>query len=77
MSGTQYINSYISNYRFVKGTAVYDPTQTTYTVPTAPLAAISGTSLLTCQSPTTISDASTNNFTITNNGATASSLSPF
>jgi len=37
---------YIANFRVVKGTAVYDPTQTTYTIPTAPLTAVSGTELL-------------------------------
>jgi hypothetical protein len=39
-------NGYISNIRTVKGTAVYDPTQTTLTVPTSPLTAITNTSLL-------------------------------
>ena len=43
---TQYCFGYLSNFRFVVGTAVYDPTQTTYTVPTAPLTAITNTSLL-------------------------------
>ena len=38
---------YISNARLVKGTAVYDPTQTTLTVPTAPFTNITNTSLLT------------------------------
>ena len=37
---------YMSNLRIVKGTAIYDPTQTTLTVPTAPLTAVSGTSAL-------------------------------
>ena len=37
---------FISSFRFVKGTAVYDPTQTTLTVPTAPLTNITNTSLL-------------------------------
>ena len=42
-----YFSGYISNARLVKGTAVYDPTLSTLTVPTSPLTAISGTSLLT------------------------------
>ena len=41
-----YFSGYISGARLVKGTAVYDPTQTTITVPTAPLTAITNTSLL-------------------------------
>lgn len=59
---------YMSNVRLVKGTAVYDPTQSTLTVPTTPLTAISGTSLLSCQSNRFI-DNSTNNFAITANGS--------
>jgi len=45
-AGFKYFNGYISNARVVAGTAVYDPTLTTLTVPTAPVTAISGTSLL-------------------------------
>lgn len=56
---------YISNCRVVKGTAVYT---SAFTPPTAPLTAISGTSLLTCQSNRFI-DNSTNNFAITVNGS--------
>jgi hypothetical protein len=58
------MNGYISNLRVVKGTAVYTAN---FTPPTAPLTAISGTSLLTCQSNRFL-DASTNNFVITRNG---------
>jgi hypothetical protein len=55
----------MSNYRMTKGTLPpgYDATATTLPVPTAPLTAISGTSLLTCQSSTFI-DNSTNAFSI-------------
>jgi len=59
----RYFFGAISNARYVN-TAIYDPTQTTINIPTAPLTAISGTQLLTCQSSTLI-DNSTNNFTLT------------
>jgi len=69
-----YVNGYISNVRVVKGTAVYT---STFTPPTAPLTAISGTSLLTCQS-NRFRDASSNAFAITVNGDTkVSRFSPF
>jgi hypothetical protein len=45
-SDQEYSKAYISNVRLVKGSAVYDPTQTTLTVPTSPLTAITNTSLL-------------------------------
>ena len=41
--------SYISNFRVVDGTDVYGYTNTTYTVPTAPLTAIPNTVILTLQ----------------------------
>jgi hypothetical protein len=63
-NGTIIINGYLSNLRVVKGTAVYT---SAFTSPTSPLTAISGTSLLTCESNRFI-DNSTNNFTITVNG---------
>jgi hypothetical protein len=66
---------YLSNVRFVKGTAVYSGS--TYTVPTAPLTAITNTSLLTCQSNRFI-DNSTNAFAITRNGdVSVQAFSPF
>ena len=70
---------YISNVRLVKGTAVYSPSSTTLTVPTAPLTAISGTSiLLTTVSPDGYLDSSTNSFTPTLTGTpTWNQSSPF
>jgi hypothetical protein len=70
----EFFNGYMSNYRLIKGTAIYT---TTFTPPTAPLTAVAGTSLLTCQS-NTFKDNSTNNFTITKNGdAVIKSQNPF
>jgi hypothetical protein len=62
---------YISNLRIVKGTGFYTAS---FTPPTAPLTAITNTSLLACQSNRFI-DNSTNNFTLTRNGDV--SISPF
>jgi hypothetical protein len=71
----QYFNGYLSNVRLVKGTAVYT---STFTPSTTPLTAISGTSLLTCQSASTVADASSNAATITKVGtADANELAPF
>jgi hypothetical protein len=70
----QELNGYISNLRVLKGTAQYTGS---YTIPTAPLTAITNTSLLTCQS-NRFRDASTNNFTITRNGdVSVQRFSPF
>ena len=65
---------YISNIRIVKGTAVYT---SNFTPSTTPLTAISGTSLLTCQS-NRFADSSTNAFAITVNGSpSVQAFSPF
>jgi hypothetical protein len=68
---TWYFNGYISNVRVVKGTAVYT---SNFTPPTAPLTAVTNTSLLTCQSGR-FADASTNNYTVTRTGDV--SIQPF
>jgi hypothetical protein len=73
-NGVEYINGYISNFRIVKGTAVYT---SAFTPSTTPLTAIANTSLLTCQSNRFI-DNSTNNLTITRNGdVSVQRFSPF
>ena len=67
-------NAYVSNVRYVKGTALYT---TTFTPSTEPLTAVTGTSLLTCQSPNII-DNSANALAVTAAGATSTQkFSPF
>jgi hypothetical protein len=66
---------YASNVRFIKGTGIYSGA--TITVPTAPLTAVTNTSLLTCQS-TYFKDNSANNFTLTASGTpSVQRFSPF
>ena len=73
-TGQPYYPGRLSNFRIVKGTAVYTAN---FAPPTEPLTAITNTSLLTLQNATIV-DNSTNVFTITNNGAMVTSVqSPF
>jgi uncharacterized protein YneR len=46
-NGNENVNGAISNFRWIKGTAVYT---SAFTTPTAPLTAVTNTKLLTCQS---------------------------
>jgi hypothetical protein len=74
IGGGEAYTGYISNLRFLKGTALYT---TTFTPPTSPLTNITNTSLLTCQSNRFV-DNSTNNFTLTPNGTpSVQAFSPF
>lgn len=66
-STTEVMQGFLSNLRIVSGTAAYT---SNFTPSTTPLTAVSGTSLLTCQS-NRFTDNSTNAFTITVNGNTA------
>jgi hypothetical protein len=68
--GIQFVNGSISNLRIIKGTALYTAA---FTVPTAPLTAITNTSLLTCQTIPP-ADASTNNFAVTSVGGVGLSI---
>ena len=73
-SAVNYFPGHISNFRIVKGTAVYT---SSFIPQTSPLTAISGTSLLTLQD-NRIKDNSGNNLTITASGSPAAySRSPF
>ena len=79
----QHVTGYMSNVRLIVGSTPYDPTQTTLTVPTAPLAATANTQLLTLQNRQphnnhSFQDSSTYNWLITRNGnPTQGSFSPF
>ena len=76
VSGYGYFSGTMSNIRIVKGTSLYGVTNS-FTPSTTPLTAISGTSLLTCQSNRHL-DNSTNAYTVTAAGApTVLATSPF
>jgi hypothetical protein len=71
---TLMLNGQMSNLRIVKGTALYTDT---FVVPTGPLTAVSGTSLLTLQDSTVIDKGTANAgspFTITNIGTVTTAL---
>ena len=79
-TASNFYTGYITDFRMVKGTAVYT---TAFTPPTAPLTAVANTQLLTCQGDQPVNnnvfiDNSTNNFLITRNGnTTQGTFSPY
>ena len=75
-SSGNYFKGYITNFNFVKGTALYT---NTFTPPTAQISADANTKLLLLAASESemLTDSSGLNKTITNNGATWSNLSPF
>ena len=77
--GMSYVRSWpglMTNLRIVVGSAVYDPTQTSITVPNAPLTAIANTKLLLLGDSATTDASGTD--TITNTGSVTTSASkPF
>ena len=81
-SGTNFFNGLISNLRIVKGTAIYSGAS--FTVPTTALTAISGTTLLTCQTseptdvlPSTSTTPYTNSLINPSTITTSNSVIPF
>lgn len=75
---TEYVFGNISNMRLIKNQALYT---SSFTPSTTPLINTSNTILLACQSSTFIDNSTANTggtgFTITNNGASISSLTPY
>ena len=69
---------YQSDFRIVKGTAVYDPTSSTYTVPTAPLTAITNTKLLLNMADgQALDSAAQHNMTLLSNADTSTTQKKF
>ena len=69
-----YLNGKISNLRLVKGTALYT---SNFTPPQSSLTEVTNTKLLCCQSTTSVTAAAVTPGTITNNGSSPSTSSPF
>jgi hypothetical protein len=71
------LNGYLSNYRVVNGSNVYDPASSSITVPTAPLTAVTNTKLLTCQSNRFVDNSSTGHTISVNGTPKVSTNTPF
>ena len=68
-SGGYEVDGYVRDMRWLKGSSAYDATQTSITLPTEPLTAVTNTTLLTCHLPY-IADGSTTGHSIAVNGNT-------
>ncbi len=68
-SGGYEVDGYIRDMRWLKGSSAYDATQTSITVPTEPLTAVTNTTFLACHLPY-IADGSTTGHSIAVNGNT-------
>tara|TARA_Y100000114_G_scaffold115573_1_gene109727 strand:- start:504 stop:3431 length:2928 start_codon:yes stop_codon:yes gene_type:complete len=68
-SANYYIDGLVRDMRWLKGSSAYDATQTSITVPTEPLTAVTNTKLLLCHLPY-IADGSSTGHTITLSGST-------
>jgi len=76
--GQWWFTGQLSNLRAVVGSNVYDPTQSTITVPTRPLTDVTNTALLLSLGNSPFINTSTISITVTNNSTVAlSNLSPF
>jgi len=67
---------YMTNIRVVVGTAIYNPSSTTITIPNAPLTSVAGTQYLMLGASTTTDSSSYNTVTVTGS-VTQSSSKPF
>ena len=74
-ASSSYLNGYLSNFRIVKGTGVY--TGNSFVVPTVPLTAVTGTSLLTCQGDAYDRSANATTITVNGNSTGINSYGPF
>ena len=68
-NGGYEIDGYVRDMRWLKGSSAYDATQTSITVPTEPLTAVTNTTFLACHLPY-IADGSTTGHSIAVNGNT-------
>jgi hypothetical protein len=78
LSGVSATAGYTTDIRLVKGTAIYDPTVSTYTVPTAPLTAVTNTGFLAkCQNAAIFDNSMKNDLETVGNAQISTSVKKF